>query len=250
MSKQSSDPRIALVTGASRGIGKAIALHLAAQGYVVCGTATTAAGAEGISDALQSAGYAGHGVVLNQADVASIDAMYAELKANKHMPTILVNNAGITRDNILLRMRADEWMDVMQTNLHPLYNMCKPVLKTMVRARWGRIINISSVVASMGNVGQCNYAAAKAGMEAFTKSVAREMAGFNITANCVAPGMIETEMTAAVSEEKSAVLNQMIPMKRMGKPEDVAAAVSFLASESANYVTGETLHVNGGMLMG
>lgn len=241
--------KIALVTGASRGIGKAIALELAARGAVVVGTATSEAGAEGISAYLKEAGNAGRGYVLNVADPASIEAFMAAMTADVGAPLILVNNAGITRDNLMLRMKDDEWDSVINTNLTAIYRMSKACLKAMTKERWGRIISISSVVGSSGNPGQANYAAAKAGLEGFSRALAREIGSRNITVNAVAPGFIATDMTHVLPEEQKEKLLASIPAGRLGQPEEIAAAVGFLASAEAGYITGTTLHVNGGMYM-
>ncbi|MFP5431135.1 MAG: 3-oxoacyl-ACP reductase FabG [Gammaproteobacteria bacterium] len=241
--------KIALVTGASRGIGKAIALELAARGAVVVGTATSEAGAEGISAYLKEAGNAGRGYVLNVADPASIDACMAAMTADVGAPLVLVNNAGITRDNLMLRMKDDEWDSVINTNLTAIYRMSKACLKGMTKERWGRIISISSVVGSSGNPGQANYAAAKAGLEGFSRALAREIGSRNITVNAVAPGFIATDMTNVLPDEQKDRLLASIPAGRLGQPEEIAAAVGFLASAEAGYITGVTLHVNGGMYM-
>lgn len=241
--------KVALVTGASRGIGKAIALELAARGAVVVGTATSEAGAEGISGYLREAGNTGRGYVLNVADPASIDGFMAAMTAEVGAPLILVNNAGITRDNLMLRMKDDEWDSVISTNLTAIYRMSKACLKAMTKERWGRIISISSVVGSSGNPGQANYAAAKAGLEGFSRALAREIGSRNITVNSVAPGFIATDMTHVLPEEQKDKLLASIPAGRLGQPEEVAAAVGFLASAEAGYITGITLHVNGGMYM-
>jgi 3-oxoacyl-[acyl-carrier protein] reductase len=240
---------IALVTGASRGIGRAIALALAAQGAVVAGTATTQGGADGITQALAAAGYQGLGLVLDVADPASVEAAMDTLTQHLGAPTILVNNAGITRDNLLMRMKEEEWDAVIDTNLGSVYRMSKACLRSMAKARKGRIINITSVVATMGNAGQTNYAAAKAGMMGFTKSLAREVGSRAITVNCIAPGLIDTDMTRALPEAQQAVILGAVPLGRFGLPEEIAAAVVFLASRHAAYISGETLHVNGGMYM-
>ncbi len=241
--------KIALVTGASRGIGKAIALELAAKGAVVVGTATSQAGADGITAYLAEAGNTGRGYVLNVADSASIESFMAAITAEVGSPAILVNNAGITRDNLMLRMKDDEWDSVINTNLTAIYRMTKACLKAMTKARWGRIVNISSVVGSSGNPGQANYAAAKAGLEGFSRALAREIGSRNITVNSVAPGFIATDMTQALPEEQKDKLLASIPAGRLGQPEEIAAAVGFLASAEAGYITGVTLHVNGGMYM-
>ncbi len=246
----SLEGKIALVTGATRGIGKAIALALAAQGARVVGTATSAEGAETITDNLKSAGYDGFGIVMNVADSESIEAGLKQVAEEAGAPVILVNNAGITRDNLLLRLKDDDWSDVIETNLASVFRLSKAVLRGMAKARWGRIINVSSVVAGMGNPGQANYCAAKAGVEGFTRSLAKEMSNRGITANCVAPGFIDTDMTRKLDDKQRESMMEVIPAGRLGEPEEVAAVVAFLASEAAGYVTGETIHVNGGMYMG
>jgi 3-oxoacyl-[acyl-carrier protein] reductase len=237
---------LALVTGASRGIGAAIAAALAAAGATVVGTATSEAGAAAIGEAL---GENGRGIVLNIADEDSVAAALKDLQANEGSPTILVNNAGITRDNLLLRMKADEWDDVIATNLSGVYRVCKASLRGMMKARKGRIINIASVIGVMGNAGQSNYAAAKAGIIGFSKSLAREIGSRDITVNVVAPGFIDTDMTRVLPEEQRAGMLAQVPLGRLGEGEDIANAVVFLASPAGAYITGETLHVNGGMLM-
>ncbi len=240
--------RVALVTGASRGIGRAIAEALAVQGAIVIGTATTEQGASAIGEALAALGK-GRGAVLDVASDRSVETLLEDVGAREGAPAILVNNAGITRDNLLLRMKREEWDDVVATNLSSLHRLCKPCLRGMLKARYGRIVNISSVVALSGNPGQSNYAAAKAGMIGFTKSLAREVASRNVTVNAVAPGFIETDMTKALDENQVQALRAQIPLGRLGAPADVAAAVVFLVSSAASYITGETLNVNGGMLM-
>lgn len=237
---------IALVTGASRGIGAAIAASLAAAGATVVGTATSEAGARGISDTLADNG---RGIVLDIADSDSVQAAIAEILKDEGSPTILVNNAGITRDNLLLRMKPDEWDDVLSTNLSGVYRVCKACLRGMMKARKGRIINISSVIGVTGNAGQSNYAAAKAGIIGFSKSLAREIGSRNITVNVVAPGFIDTDMTRVLSEDQRNAMLSQIPLGRLGEGDDIASAVLFLASPAGGYITGETLHVNGGMLM-
>ena len=240
------DGEIALVTGASRGIGAAIAAALAGAGATVIGTATSAAGAEAISATL---GDSGRGIVLNIADDESVVTALADIQGKEGAPTILVNNAGITRDNILMRMKADEWDDVISTNLSGVYRVCKACLRGMMKARKGRIINIASVIGVMGNAGQSNYAAAKAGIIGFTKSLAREIGSRNITVNVVAPGFIDTDMTRVLPEAQRDGMLAQVPLGRLGEGQDIANAVVFLASGSGAYITGETLHVNGGMLM-
>ena len=241
--------RVALVTGASRGIGRAAAHALGLQGAVVIGTATTEPGAAAISQHLHSASLKGRGLVLDVADSASVQALFGALAESGPAPTILVNNAGITRDNLLLRMKPEEWDQVLSTNLSSLYRVCKTAVRGMMKARWGRIINIASVVGLTGNLGQVNYSAAKAGMIGFSKSLAREVAARNITVNTIAPGFIETDMSREMSQTRQTALKQQIPSGRLGAPEDIAAAVVYLASEAAGYITGETLNVNGGLLM-
>ncbi|MGA8147775.1 MAG: 3-oxoacyl-ACP reductase FabG [Gallionellaceae bacterium] len=241
--------QIALVTGASRGIGQGIALELGKQGATVIGTATSDRGAQAISEYLAAAGIKGCGMVLNVNDVTQLEQMLAEIRKQYGEISILVNNAGITRDNLLARMSDEEWDDVLATNLKSVFRLSRAVLRAMMKARHGRIINISSVVGSMGNPGQANYAASKAGMVGFTKSLALEIGSRNITVNCVAPGFIETDMTLALSEEQRAKLIEHVPLKRLGQVADIAAAVAFLAGPGAAYITGTTLHVNGGMYM-
>lgn len=241
--------RIALVTGASRGIGKSIALTLGKQGMTVIGTATSDNGAAAIAAYLQDAGIEGTGMCLNVASSESVAEVFASITEKYGVPLVLVNNAGITRDNLLMRMKNDEWDDVIDTNLNSLFRVCKLVVKGMTKARWGRIINISSVVASSGNAGQTNYAASKAGIEGFSRSLAREIGSRGITVNCVAPGFIDTDMTRALNEKQMETFLTQIPLGRFGQVEEISAAVGFLASESAAYITGETLHINGGMHM-
>nr|MDT0253332.1 3-oxoacyl-ACP reductase FabG [Endozoicomonas sp.] len=241
--------KVALVTGASRGIGKAIALSLGKAGVIVIGTATTDSGAAAITEVFQSEGVQGQGMALNVTSTEACQAVVKAVAEKYGAPQILVNNAGITRDNILMRMKDEEWDDVVNTNLSSIFRMSKAVLRGMTKARWGRIVNISSVVGSMGNAGQANYAAAKAGIEGFTRALAREVGSRSITVNTVAPGFIETDMTKALPEEQRAFLLGQIPLSRLGQPEEIAASVAFLVSEPAGYITGETLHVNGGMYM-
>ncbi|HET7371170.1 MAG TPA: 3-oxoacyl-ACP reductase FabG [Gammaproteobacteria bacterium] len=240
---------IVLVTGATRGIGKAIAAALGEAGATVIGTATSAEGAKRIDTALAEKSINGRGMVLNVTDAAAIDEVVKTISADYGPVTILVNNAGITRDNLLLRMKPEEWADVIDTNLGAIYRLSRACLRGMMKARHGRIVNIASVVGVSGNPGQANYSAAKAGMLGFTKSLAREVASRDITVNAVAPGFIDTEMTQALSEAQREPMLAQVPLNRLGAPEDVAAAVLFLASPQAGYITGETLHVNGGMLM-
>ena len=239
----------ALVTGATRGIGRAIALQLAAAGATVIGTATSEEGAAQISAALANAPSPGQGAVLNVADPASIDALLQALEAGGRMPTILVNNAAITRDMLLMRMENDDWDAVINTNLTSVFRMTKACVKRMVKERRGRIVSITSIVGSIGNAGQTNYAAAKAGLIGFTKSLARELASRNITVNAVAPGFIDTDMTRALNDEQRGALAGQIPLGRLGSADDIAAAVLYLVSPSGGYLTGQTLHVNGGMYM-
>ena len=239
--------KVALVTGASRGIGQAIALQLGAQGATVIGTATSEKGAQSISQALQEKGIQGTGMVLNVCDAESVTATLERIQAEFGAPLILGNNAGITRYNLMLRMKDDEWFDVIDTNLHSLYRMSKAVLRGMTKARWGRIISIGSVVGAMGNAGQVNYAAAKAGLEGFGRALAREVGSRSITVNAVAPGFIDTDMTRELPEAQRDALLTQIPLGRLGQAEEIANVVTFLASDQASYVTGTTIPVNGGM---
>ena len=241
--------QVALVTGATRGIGQAIALALARDGATVVGTATTGDGAAKITACLLDAGHRGTGLHLDVTDAAAVDAALADIEARFGTVAILVNNAGITRDNLLVRMKDDEWDAIMATNLKPAYRLAKAVLRGMMKARRGRIIQIGSVVGSSGNAGQANYAAAKAGLIGFTKSLAQVVGSRNITVNCVAPGFVDTDMTRALPEAQREKLLQQIPLGRLGAPEDIANVVAFLASAKAAYITGATLHVNGGMYM-
>ncbi|MCG9696973.1 3-oxoacyl-ACP reductase FabG [Shewanella sp. Isolate11] len=238
--------KVALVTGASRGIGRAVAETLVQAGATVIGTATSERGAEAIQSYL---GDKGHGLVLNVTDPDSIADLFALIKEKAGDVDILVNNAGITRDNLLMRMKEEEWVDIIDTNLSSLYRTSKPVLRAMMKKRGGRIINIGSVVGTMGNPGQTNYCAAKAGLIGFTKSLAREVASRQITVNAIAPGFIQTDMTDELTEEQQKGIMSQVPMERLGQPQEIANAVLFLASDSAAYITGETLHVNGGMYM-
>jgi len=240
---------VALVTGATRGIGAAIARVLAESGATVVGTATTDEGAAKIAGAIAATGHRGTGMRLDVADGVAVDATIADIESRFGAVTILVNNAGITRDNLLLRMKDEEWDAIMATNLKPAYRLAKAVLRGMMKARRGRIIQIGSVVGTSGNPGQVNYAAAKAALVGFTKSLAQEVGSRNITVNCVAPGFIDTDMTKALSEAQRQALLARIPLGRLGTPDDIAAAVAFLASPAAGYITGATLHVNGGMYM-
>lgn len=241
--------KIALVTGSTRGIGRAIALELVRQGATVVGTATTPAGAASITAALTEAGGAGCGMVLDVNAPDQAQRVVDDTQERFGAISILVNNAGVTRDNLLLRMKDEEWDDILNTNLKSVYRMSKLVLRSMMKAREGRIVNIGSVVGSMGNAGQANYAAAKAGMVGLAKALAREVASRGITVNCVAPGFIDTDMTRSLDEAQTEALVQQIPVGRLGRAEDIAAAVAFLASPAAGYITGATLHVNGGMYM-
>jgi 3-oxoacyl-[acyl-carrier protein] reductase len=241
--------KITLITGASRGIGQAIALKLGQQGAIVIGTATTENGANAISQYLEKANIKGIGIVLNVNDTDQINDTMKIIKEKFGEIDILVNSAGITRDNLLVRMKDEEWDEIIETNLKSVFRLSRIVLRAMMKARYGRIINISSVVGSMGNMGQTNYAAAKAGIFGFSKSLAREVGSRNITVNCVAPGFIDTDMTRSLSNEHQQTLIQHVPLGRLGRHEEVASAVAFLASSAAGYITGTTLHVNGGMYM-
>ncbi len=241
--------KTALVTGATRGLGRVIALELGKQGATVVGTATTKEGAQKITDMLKAEGLKGAGYALQVQNTEAIADTLSAIQEAFSAPEILVNNAGITRDNIILRMKPEQWNEVINVNLNAVFHLTKACLKPMVKARWGRIINITSVVGVMGNFGQANYVAAKAGLIGFSKSVAKELAGYGITVNCVAPGFMETEMTDDLSDKHREAILAQIPMKRMGQAEDIAHAVAFLASDQATYITGETLHVNGGMCM-
>lgn len=243
------DKQVVLVTGASRGIGRAIALVLARQGATVIGTATSESGAAGISEALAAEGLAGRGLVLEVNDAQAVDATIDSLVKEFGALNVLVNNAGITRDQLAMRMKDDEWDAVIDTNLKAVFRLSRAVLRPMMKARGGRIINITSVVGSAGNPGQVNYAAAKAGVAGMTRALAREIGSRGITVNCVAPGFIDTDMTKVLPEEQQAALKTQIPLGRLGSPEDIGHAVAFLASPQAGYITGTTLHVNGGMFM-
>ncbi|WP_298439091.1 3-oxoacyl-ACP reductase FabG [uncultured Ferrimonas sp.] len=238
--------KVALVTGASRGIGKAIAQNLVAAGAKVIGTATSERGAAAIAEYL---GEHGTGMVLNVTEAASIEALFSEIKAQYGDVDVLVNNAGITRDNLMLRMKDDEWNDIIDTNLTSVFRTSKAVLRTMMKKRHGRIINIGSVVGTMGNAGQANYAAAKAGLLGFTKSLAKEVASRGITVNAVAPGFIQTDMTEELTDDQKAGIMNQVPAGRLGQTQEIADAVLFLASDRAGYITGETIHINGGMVM-
>jgi len=241
--------KIAFVTGASRGIGKAIALDLAESGAIVIGTATSEKGAQAITDYIQSSGFTGGGKCLDVTNAEQVVSVLAEVVEAFGTPTILVNNAGITRDNLLMRMKDDEWDAIIDTNLSSVYRVSKACLRGMMKAKEGAIINIASVVGVMGNAGQTNYAAAKAGIMGFTKSLAREIGSKNVTVNTVAPGFIDTDMTKSLPEAQREALIQQIPLKRLGAPEDIAKMVTFLASPGGSYITGQTLNVNGGMVM-
>lgn len=241
--------KICLVTGATRGIGQAIAAKLGEQGAIVIGTATSEAGASSISDTLAAANVVGEGMVLNVADGESVESVLKAITEKYGAINVLVNNAGITRDNLTMRMKEDEWDDIMTTNLKSVYRLSKGVLRGMMKARNGRIINITSVVGVSGNAGQANYSAAKAGVIGFTKSLAQEIASRGITVNAIAPGFIQTDMTNALNEDQITKMTATIPASRLGQPEDIAASVVFLASDESAYVTGTTMHVNGGMYM-
>jgi 3-oxoacyl-[acyl-carrier protein] reductase len=241
--------KIALVTGASRGIGRAIAIAVGELGYLVVGTATSQAGADAITAHFSEVGIDGVGMMLNVSDTTSVDAVVKSINEQFGAPSVLINNAGITKDNIMLRMKEEEWYDVIDTNLNSLYRLSKACLRGMTKARWGRIVNVSSVVGAMGNAGQTNYAASKAGMDGFTRALAREIGSRAITVNGVAPGFIDTDMTKKLGDEQRNALKAQIPLQRLGSPEEIAGVVAFLVSDAAAYVTGETIHVNGGMYM-
>ena len=241
--------KVALVTGASRGIGAAIADTLGEAGAMVIGTATSAGGAEKISARFADKKITGEGLVLNVVDAENVASVLKDIQARYAAPTILVNNAGITRDNLMMRMSDEEWFDVINTNLSATFRMTKGVLRGMLKARWGRVVNIGSVVGQMGNPGQANYAATKAGVAGFSRSLAKEVGSRNITVNSVAPGLIETDMTDALQEEQKKQMLSAVPMARLGQPQEIAGVVKFLCSEDASYITGETLHVNGGLYM-
>ena len=243
----SIESRVALVTGATRGIGKAIAQELARAGHSVIGTATSDAGAETITSYLSEWG--GVGKRLDVSDTEAVKAALSEIAEEYGAPTILVNNAGITRDNLMMRMKDEEWSDVIGTNLNPLFTVSKACLRGMTKARWGRIINISSVVGQMGNAGQANYAASKAGAEGMSRAMAKELGSRAVTVNCVAPGFIDTDMTKVLTDDQKSLMLGQIPLGRLGEPEEIAKVVAFLASDSGAYITGETIHVNGGMYM-
>lgn len=242
--------KVALVTGASRGIGRSIALTLGAAGATVIGTATTDNGAQSISAYLSEAGIDGSGFALNVTDAEQVTSVIKAITEQFGAPLIVVNNAGITRDNIMMRMKEDEWNSVIDTNLNSVYRVVKACLRGMTKARWGRIINISSVVGTMGNAGQANYAATKAGVEGLSRSMARELGSRSVTVNTVAPGFIDTDMTSGLPDQQKEALLTQIPLARLGQPDEIAAVVGFLAGESGGYITGETIHVNGGMYMG
>ena len=243
------ESKIALVTGASRGIGAAIADNLGAAGYIVVGTATSQSGADKISQRLADAKSVGAGMVLDVTQTESIEQLLKSVIEMFGAPTILINNAGITKDNILMRMKEDEWLDVVNTNLTAVFRLCKACVRPMTKARWGRIVNISSVVGSMGNSGQSNYSASKAGVEGFGRALAKEIGSRSITVNTVAPGIIDTDMTRDFPEANKDALLSQIPLARLGMPSEIAAVVSFLVSDAAGYITGETIHINGGMFM-
>jgi len=246
----SEEAKVCLVTGASRGIGKAIAQSLAADDFIVVGTATSDGGANSISKYLSETGNPGCGMRLNVADQESVTEVVKAIGDKFGPPLVLVNNAGITRDNLLMRMKEDEWQQVLDTNLSSLYRVSKACLRGMTKVRWGRIVNITSVVGSMGNIGQSNYAATKAGAEGFSRALARELGSRSVTVNCVAPGFIDTDMTRELPADQRELLQQQIPLGRLGSPAEIAALVSFLCSDLAGYITGETVHINGGMHMG
>lgn len=245
-----TEGKVCLVTGASRGIGAAISDQLGNQGYTVIGTATSESGAEKIDQRFKDQGINGAGMVLNVTDSQSISDLLQEVGEKFSAPTILINNAGITKDNLLLRMKDDEWFDVIDTNLSSIFRLSKACLKPMTRARWGRIVNISSVVGSMGNAGQSNYSATKAGVAGFARSLAKEIGSRGITVNTVAPGFIATDMTKDLPDAHKETMLSQVPLGRLGDPNEIASVVSFLVSDSAGYITGETIHVNGGMYMG
>lgn len=245
----SLEGKVAIVTGASRGIGAAIAKKLGKSGATVIGTATSENGASAITDYLKAEGISGQGYVLDVSDAESVQTFLESVSKDWSAPLILINNAGITKDNLLMRMSDDQWFDVINTNLNSMYRLSKGVLRSMMKARWGRIVNVASVVGSMGNAGQTNYAATKAGVAGFARSLAKEVGSRGITVNTVAPGFIDTDMTRALTDEQKAPMLAAIPLARLGEPEEIASVVDFLVSDGAAYVTGETLHVNGGMYM-
>jgi 3-oxoacyl-[acyl-carrier protein] reductase len=242
-------PKAALVTGASRGIGRAILEQLARSGFYAVGTATSADGAEAIQRRLAGAGLEGRGYQVRVDDSASVQSFVERLKSDDIVPLVLVNSAGVTRDNLLLRMTDDEWNDVINTNVSSLYRLCKPLLRGMTRARWGRIVNVSSVIGRMGNAGQTNYVASKSAIEGFTRALALEVGSRNITVNAIAPGFIATDMTEALSDEQKQAMLARVPLGRMGAVDEVAQLVSYLVSDAAAYITGETIHINGGLYM-
>ena len=244
-----AERKVALVTGASRGIGRAILERLGRDGLFVIGTATSGEGAASIETHLQEAGIAGRAFVVRVDDKASVESLIESLKTESLTPLVLINNAGVTRDNLLLRMSDDEWNAVLDTNVTSLYRLCKPLLRGMTRARWGRIVNLSSVVGRMGNPGQSNYVASKAAIEGFTRALAQEVGSRNITVNAVAPGFVATDMTLALTEEQKQAMLSRVPLGRMGDVEEIAHVVAFLASDAAAYITGETIHINGGLYM-
>lgn len=244
-----AETKIALVTGASRGIGAAIADKLGRAGFTVIGTATSAGGAAQIDERLKATGTTGRGMVLNVTDAESVAQLMEVVTREFGTITVLVNNAGITKDNLLMRMSDEEWFDVINTNLSAVYRLSKACLRGMLKARWGRIVNISSIVGAMGNAGQTNYSATKAGVMGFTRSLAKEIGSRNITVNAVAPGFIDTDMTRSLPEEQRQALTSGIALARLGQPEEIASVVEFLCSEGASYITGETIHVNGGLYM-
>ncbi|MEM8563355.1 MAG: 3-oxoacyl-ACP reductase FabG [Pseudomonadota bacterium] len=245
----SEESRVALITGASRGIGKSIAQRMAAEGYIIVGTATSDAGAQSITEYLEAAGCSGCGMTLQVQEDDSVSGVIKSITDQFGAPLILVNNAGITRDNILMRMKPDEWSDVVETNLSSLYRVSKACLRGMTKARWGRIVNITSVVGSMGNIGQANYAATKAGAEGFSRALARELGSRAITVNCIAPGFFDTDMTRSLNDEQRSLMLAQIPLGRLGATEEIAALVHFICSDAGGYITGETIHINGGMYM-
>lgn len=245
----SDSPVIALVTGASRGIGRAIALELGNRGFAVAGTATSQQGADSISEYLSAHDLSGKGFCADVSSDDSVTDLVANVEQEFGVPTVLVNNAGITRDNLLMRMKPEEWSAVIDTNLGSMYRVCKACIRGMTKARWGRIVNISSVVASSGNAGQSNYAASKAGIEGFSRALAKEIGSRGITVNAVAPGFVDTDMTRELPEKQKEFLLAQIPLARFGRPEEIAAVVGFLVADGGAYITGETVHVNGGMYM-
>ena len=244
---EASTKQVALVTGATRGIGKAIASELAAAGHIVIGTATSEQGALSISAVLENSG--GKGIRLDVSDAEAVKAAVEKINSDYGAPTILVNNAGITRDNLMLRMKEEEWSQVIATNLSPLFTLSKACLRGMTKARWGRIVTISSIVGQMGNAGQANYAASKAGAEGMSRAMAKELGSRAVTVNCVAPGFIDTDMTKVLTEEQRSAMLEQVPLGRLGAPEEIAKVVAFLVSDAGAYITGETIHVNGGMYM-